>query len=277
MAKVAVLVVHGIGWYDDGTKRKLLDKTLTRLMDPERSVRRLVRALEKEKLGPKHYVVELAEWGKEIESYQQRFVKTYSERLDWDFARRVVISALGDAAQYSAAVYSNGTSSFPAHDTIHATVARSLAKLAAACGPKAPLVVIGHSLGAHICSNHIYDEQNGKTHGGQTPLERMETMKAFITLGCNIPLFVMGTEKPEPIELNGASWVNYFDADDVLGFPLVPLYFPDGKKPAKYDLTDIEVDVGPALAGWTPVSHGGYWDDRDVVRGIAKQIRAAGA
>lgn len=271
-----MLVVHGIGWQDDGTKRKLLDKAVTRLMDPRRSVDRLEAALAKQKLDDIEYVVELAEWGKEIEAYQARFVEAYGEHLDWDFARRVVISALGDAAQYSAAAFSDGKSSFPAHDKIHKTVSKTLERLASRCGPKAPLVVIAHSLGAHICSNHIYDEQNGKTYGGTTPLERMETMTAFVTMGCNIPLFVMGTEKPEPIKLNGGTWLNYYDADDVLGFPLLPLYYPKGKK-SKYALHDIEVDVGPALLGGTPASHGGYWDDKTVVRGIAEQIRAASA
>lgn len=282
MKKVAVLVVHGIGWHDDGKGRGILDDALTRLMDPPASVERLRAALDRD-LADDSYHLELAHWGKEIEPLQERFEARY-RGLRWDSARRIAISALGDAAQYTAAVHSRGATSFPAHDLIHAVVARALARLADACGPDAPLVLVGHSLGAHILSNHVYDEQKARLfektnrgHGGPRPLERTETLAAFITLGCSIPLFVMGACAPTPIALGSASWLNYYDPDDVLGYPLVPLYFPDGNKPADFDLQDIEVEVGGLATGRTPLAHAYYWDHDDVVQGIAEQIRVAGA
>jgi hypothetical protein len=281
--RVAVLVVHGIGWHRDGIKRGIFDETLTRLMDPPASVELLEKALAKELGGDASYVVELAHWGKEVEVVQQQFEERYRD-LRWDSARRVAISALGDAAQYSAAVYSDGKQSFPTHDRIHATVAKKLGVLADECGAEAPLVVIGHSLGGHILSNHIYDEQQARAqkkdrcHGGDRPLERMETLRAFISFGCNIPLFVMGAATVTPIALNGATWLNYYDSDDILGYPLMPLYFPTGTaKPAGFDLQDIEVEVSGPFTGWNPLSHGGYWDHSRVVMGIAEQIRNAAA
>lgn len=277
--KVAVLVVHGIGWHDTGKKRGLIDKALTRLMDPPRSVELLTEALGEAKIDPSSYVMKLAHWGKAIEPVQEKFEERY-RGLRWDMARRVAISALGDAAQYSAAIYESGGTTFPTHDNIHDVVAKSLAELADECGGDAPLVAIGHSLGGHILSNHVYDEQKarrkneGPCHGGDRPLERMQTLRAFVTLGCNIPLFVMGAKAPTPIDLAGATWLNYYDPDDVLGFPLEPLYFPDGK-PGGYDLRDERVEVGPIPFGWTPISHAGYWDHDGVVSGIARQIQAA--
>ncbi len=279
MAKVAVLVVHGIGWHDDGTRRGLVDQALTRLMDPPRNVALLREALG-EVIDPSSFVMELANWGKAIEPVQERFEQAYAD-LRWDSGRRIAISALGDAAQYSAAVYSKGETSFPTHDRIHGVVAATLSRLADACGPDAPLVVVAHSLGGHIASNHAYDEQkamldgkNDQRHGGIRAVERMATLSAFVTIGCNIPLFVMGVKTPTPIALGGATWLNYYDPDDVLGYPLVPLYFPNGK-PLGYDLRDIAVEVGGIATGRTPLSHAYYWDNDVVVKGIADRIEAA--
>jgi hypothetical protein len=282
MRKVGVLVVHGIGWHADGRWRGVADWFLTGLMDPPSSVARLEKALRRA-LGNVPFELELAHWGKELEPAQSAFEERYGD-LDWRGMRRFVISALGDAAQYSAAVYGGGKTSFPAHEKIHAVVAAKLRCLADKCGPGAPLVLVGHSLGGHILSNHVYDEQKARRrgerscHGGEHPLERMETLAAMITLGCNIPVFVMGTIAPEPIELQGARWVNYFDRDDVLGFPLRPLYFPNPGEGAAYALEDVEVKVGLLRnlgAGQTPLSHGYYWTNADVVGGIAREIRAA--
>src|SRR5262245_58854206 len=106
MPKVAVLVVHGIGWRDDGTDTGFVAKQLARLMDPPASAAKLRTALE-ERISADSFVLRLADWGKRIEPVQRRFEERSSE-LRWDFLRRVVISALGDAAQYEAAVYSSG-------------------------------------------------------------------------------------------------------------------------------------------------------------------------
>jgi hypothetical protein len=37
-------------------------------------------------------------------------------------------------------------------------------------------------------------------------------------------------------------------------------------------ISDKKVSVGNFLTGWNPVSHGGYWTDKDVVKPIAKEI-----
>jgi len=281
MKKVAVLVVHGIGWHDDGTARGFIDKRLTQLMDPPRSVELLAGALAK-RLDGVPWKMRLAHWGKEVEPVQRRFEQSY-EKLRWDGARHLAISALGDAAQYGAAVYSGGKPTFPTHQRIHRVVAATLDELARECGDDAPLVAIGHSLGGHILSNHIYDEQRAPSRrhragdSASTPLGRMQTLSAVVTLGCNIPLFVMGADAPRPIELGAAAaWLNYYDPDDVLAFPLAPLYFPDGD-PKSYALRDIAVEVGGPIAGRTPLSHGYYWDHAEVADGIAHRIRVAAA
>lgn len=275
--KVAVLVVHGIGWSrgsstDDG----FVDRWVTKLMDPPTNVRVLKEGLAGLLKDVDHEIA-LAHWGTEIEPVQQQFRERYGD-LRGGPLRKFVISALGDAAQYDAAVYSGKRTTFPTHAKIHEVVASTLAGLARTCGRDAPLVVIGHSLGAHILSNHIYDQQRSPPrHAGTSSLERMETLRGFVTLGANIPLFVMGASELRPIALpRGAKWLNYYDPDDILGYPLLPLYFPNGK-PDDYPLEDILVEVGGFPLGSTPVSHGYYWTKDAVLDGIAGLIRAASA
>ena len=99
--------------------------------------------------------------------------------------------------------------------------------------PTAPIVVIAHSLGAHIMSNYVWDRQHWK--GGADPLEGIHTLVSMISFGCNVPLFSLSFDVARPINLPGraitrpalktaARWLNYLDKDDVLGWPMKTLY-----------------------------------------------------
>ena len=74
-----------------------------------------------------------------------------------------------------------------------------------------------------------------------------------------------------------ARWMNYFDPDDVLGYPLREIS-------SAYAATvheDVSLGVGSLLAGWTPLSHTAYWNDAGFVDRVAGQVaavaKAAGA
>ena len=97
--------------------------------------------------------------------------------------------------------------------------------------PKGPIVVLAHSLGAHMMSNYIWDQQHSKG----LSLTPIPTLLAMVTFGCNIPLFSLAYPVAKPINLPGkgikkpsrtkaAKWLNFLDPDDVLGWPLKPLY-----------------------------------------------------
>ena len=67
---------------------------------------------------------------------------------------------------------------------------------------------------------------------------------------------------------DGGDWQNYFDADDVLGYPIRNM-----SDSFNVDwITDNKVSVGGFLTGWNPACHGKYWTDKDVVRPIADEI-----
>lgn len=68
--------------------------------------------------------------------------------------------------------------------------------------------------------------------------------------------------KPHP----DFSWDNYYDADDVLGWPLAQL------GPDYAAVNDREVNAGSLISSWNPASHGAYWSDKDVVEPPAKTL-----
>ncbi len=101
----------------------------------------------------------------------------------------------------------------------------------------------------------LWDEQ--ANHGlGTNPFERTETVAGMVTFGSNIPLFSLALPEVRCIEFPPASlaenlkanakWLNFFDADDVLGYPLKPLS-------PSYEATvdeDIEINAGGLFTSW---------------------------
>lgn len=78
----------------------------------------------------------------------------------------------------------------------------------------------------------------------------------LVTFGCNVGLFHMGMrfECPRQVSKPG-SWLNLFDREDMLGYPLA----------VSRDMAhvkDVEVSVGGWLTGWTGLSHVAYFGDR---------------
>ena len=123
-------------------------------------------------------------------------------------------------------------------------------------------------------SNYIWDRQKGRDaeHFGSNPFERMETLSGLITLGTNIPLFTLAHDPVSCIEFPSpalpdnlrkrAKWLNFYDSDDVLAWPLKPLSL----KYADTVSEDIEVSVGNILTAWNPANHAAYWTDYGVIK-----------
>ena len=149
-------------------------------------------------------------------------------------------------------------------------------------GDDLPLIVLAHSLGGHIMSNHIWDMQHpgGTPPPGLSPFERMHTLAGMVTFGCNIPLFTFAYATVVPIEFpaaqlpnpgavrDKAKWLNYYDPDDVLGYPLKSIN-------AAYDAVvdeDIPISVGGWFSSWNPLSHNKYWTDNDFTKPAAEFI-----
>lgn len=104
---------------------------------------------------------------------------------------------------------------------------------------------------------------------------------AFLTTGCNIPIFVAAHKERDirPIARPTPcfEWINVFDPDDTLGWPLQPLS-------ASYAAmaNDVPVNAGQGMAkwileSWKPFSHLAYWSDAKVLAPLAGLLRRAAA
>jgi hypothetical protein len=147
-----------------------------------------------------------------------------------------------------------------------------------------PIVIVAHSLGCQVISNYLWDAQKHKgiwqidcLDYPEFPQEhadflQLKSLQYLFTTGCNIPLFVAGfadiqaIPKPNP----NFKWLNYYDKDDILGWPLKPLS-------SSYDLVvdqDIEIDSGNIWQSWNHQSHDGYWTNEEFINPLSQVIHS---
>ena len=156
-----------------------------------------------------------------------------------------------------------------------------------------PVIFVAHSLGCQVLSNYIWDSQIAPTQVKRgvwvgVPKEndkvqnflRLKSLAQLYTTGCNIPIFMSGWDEEDiiPVANNAKGyqfdWDNYYDEDDVLGWPLKPL----SKAYSRVVKKDHEINAdggffGKLWRGWNPMSHGGYWTDNDFTKPLARKIR----
>jgi pimeloyl-ACP methyl ester carboxylesterase len=105
------------------------------------------------------------------------------------------------------------------------------------------VVIFAHSLGALIACDYLRSRTGVK-------------VDKLVTFGCNLELFYQGAEAsfvvPPQVDAPG-KWVNAFDEDDMLGWP-VRAWLPK--------VRDVEVSVGGLLTGWWGLSHTAYFADK---------------
>jgi hypothetical protein len=208
--------------------------------------------------------------------------------LDGMWLRRIVVHYLADAVAYQRVPSS--VRRIDLYEEVHQTVAKAMHSLREKLRRDVPLVVLAHSLGGHIMSNHIWDLQrttNPRQPIANNPFEKAETVAGIVTFGCNIPLFTLAYNNMVPIKFpatnlascfpagtrpedikSAAKWLNLYDPDDALGYPLKPLSDLYGQTVTH----DLPVNVGNLLTSWNPLSHGAYWTDNDVTKPIANLI-----
>jgi len=264
MQKVATVIIHGIGEQNSNfafetcklINRKFEEKLYGLIDDPSSQL-----------------VIEPICWSK-VFSYKEQllFDDVLQDHLNYHKLRKFVIKYFGDAIAYQRV-----ESAEQNYDMVHNEVSKALTALSEKAGKKAPLCVIAHSLGSTIASNYFYDLQfklndvnwNINAH---TPLERGETLTLFYTLGSTLPLWSLRyhhfsspinipSETLKEIHPNlDGEWVNFYDKDDILGYPLKAIN--DSYRKAVNE--DKEVSVG-GIMGWTPTCHTKYLTDVNVI------------
>lgn len=267
--KIAIAIIHGIGSqtedFAEEMEKELKDKFAERFWKMNYSYEVAVSQL----------VIKPICWAEIFEEAESKLWEKFQARdLDYIGLREMIIHVLADAIAYQKSPTKKNF-----YQKIHNRIDARLKELADSVGDrKAPLCVISHSLGTVIASNHFYDLQQRKREQNslESPLERGDTLALFYTMGSPIALWSIGYDEfDKPIEVparrfkdrypNLGEWVNIYDKHDIIAYPLEPIY-------GKEFVRDIQADVGGLLTSWNPLSHIGYWKDKDVIKPIVNGL-----
>lgn len=278
--KIAVAVVHGVGSQRADFAKAFATRLKARFADELRDLAD----------DPGNELQVRGVYWAKILADQERALTTRLEasELDWGEARNIMVDLGGDALAYQLNRQRSPDDPPGTYEAVHIAFAGTLRALAHDAGDDAPLCIVAHSLGTVIASNYLWDLQSGaiplpvtKTMD-ETPLEFGRTLVALYTMGSPIAVWSLrfpdfGTPitfpPPDLVERYSnvpAEWVNIFDADDVIGYPLKCLNDAYERNVSE----DIAENVGSLATMWNPASHVGYWNDRGVIARVAQELVA---
>lgn len=278
MSNVSFLTIHGMGEtptnYADGLNKKLANK--------------MEEAFNQLNVGSIYYQELLQE-------NERRVWRLMENKVSWNGLRQFLLFGFGDAAglengkEYAESVYTQ----------TQVIIAQALWKAFQQTSGQRELVILAHSLGGHVISCYLWDanvadSKVGAWRNGTTFLQnklnngkpftadeldflRGKQLKYLYTTGCNIPIFVAAHAQKEIVPANpnpSFKWHNFYDRDDVLGWPLSPL-----SDKYKAVVEDHAINANNGLWGWllkswNPFSHSEYWEDGEVLSHLAQNLRA---
>ncbi len=266
MAKLAVLAVHGIGVTGRGYSRRL-----------ETHLR---RALGQAVSGELCFVE--INYQKHLQGNQEGLWERVRRGLRWALFRRFLLFYFGDAA---AVLYNSrelDSVYLKAQRSIYEAAAQALDRLES---PECPVVIIAQSLGCQVVSSYLWDAarntgiwapQHASAFGTETrdreAFLKLATTRYLLTTGCNIPLIVSGLHRVVPIDRPNEQfrWLNFYDQDDVLGWPLKDLYSYEDTSARP---EDVAVNVGNLLTSWNPLSHSAYWTSPSFMESAGRLLK----
>ena len=212
------------------------------------------------------------------------------------YLRKFLLFGFGDAAGLETRKEEVGS----VYELAQMEIAKTLFDAFHANRPDTPLILLAHSLGCQVLSNYLYDAQKARaglpvaagvwrdidhwSHALQgRPLTvaekgflRGDTALGWITTGCNIPIFVAAHKEMTIIPIapprTSFKWLNLYDPDDALGWPLQPL--SEGYRQL---VEDRAINAGRGVIdiivrSWNPMSHEIYWKDREVIEALSGML-----
>lgn len=232
-----------------------------------------------------------------LQSNEDRVWNSMVRRVKWDDLREFLLFGFVDAAGLESNKDGNGSNYWKAQIII----AKELLTAREAMGGDGPVVFLAQSLGGQVTSCYFWDA-NQNNHGklpksgiwhsisdaanaitGERDLSEEEIaslrgshFRVFMTTGCNIPIFVAAHANDDiiPIHPNDAfEWHNFYDKDDVLGWPLAVLSDQYGKVVVDHPINAGGSMMGWLLKSWNPMSHTQYWADDEVLDPLEQKIR----
>ncbi len=216
-SKIGVLTLHGVGSQREG-------------VDFDASLRRSLQ----EKAGQKVTIVMKSVYyhGGSLERQEKlwdgydRLEDANARSLDQKIFRRVMLATLGDALAYS----NNPKDASSFYRRVHEKVRDAVDQLETELAGTAPVAVVAHSLGCKVIFDYLCDAQSGEGiwEGKQHPSEfqQLASLRLLVTTGCSLPFFQSATPEAQHRFFRAHKdfqWINFYDRDDLLGWPLRPL------------------------------------------------------
>ena len=232
-----------------------------------------------------------------LQQNEDRVWNSVARRVKWDELRKFLLFGFGDAAGLESNKEGNQSDYWKAQIVF----AKELLKAREAMGGDGPVLILAQSLGCQVTSCYFWDANqtaSGKQPtfgiwqnislaateitGGRSLTDeeiaflRGSYFRAFFTTGCNIPIFIAAHAKTDivPIHPNDKfEWHNFYDKDDVLGWPLADLSDEYGKVVVDHPVNAGGGIMGWLLKSWNPMSHTQYWADNDVLDPLVQKLR----
>jgi len=264
-----ILIIHGMGDqpkdFSIGFQKELLSKFNTSLdyLTKDYSISKPSRS------EPLNFIP--GWWAPVMDATQKELERRiYNDKKKIPFLRKFGMSFMGDVVAYQGE---------PVYNEIHRCLAEALrANLKTGSGH---LTILAHSLGSMIASDFVYDHtiKIGKTFQDGFGV----SFSNFFTLGAPLVLYAMRSangeaftparlldhfDRPVRVESETGYWLNLFDDDDIIGYPIKPV----NRFYREAVTADLTVTVGDFLTRWNPLSHAHYWDDGGVCRIVADKL-----
>ena len=268
---ISLLIVHGMGDTTPDFHEELLAPLRVRLQN----------AWDRIAWRPVYYQPILQRNERQIFEQMRPLVR-------WEGLRELMLFGFSDAASLE---HKKELAMSPYWQT-QRLIRERLDELFDETGGAAPLAIVAQSLGGQVISNYIWDAQQPRAYAGiwsgdlddgaiaGTPRDRfarMRTLQRLLTTGCNIPVFVAGHGAIEPIDprLLGAGfrWINQFDPDDVLGWPLAQLSAAYAALVEDHAVNARGATLLGSVKSLSPYSHTQYWSTDSVLDRIAGALQ----
>ncbi|MFC4557651.1 chemotaxis protein [Virgibacillus kekensis] len=269
--KIAVMILHGAGT----PERQFAEEMMERITKS---------FVKKTGASPTELVFEPVFWSSIFAGGQEELWENFqSDNLHFQRLRKFAVEFLADAVAYQP-TDKDGQN----YDQVHTLLAKSIRKLKERAGERAPLCVISHSLGSIVASNYFFDLQYRREKIGvetrlatsKTPIEQCETLTLFYTMGSPMalwsmryidfgsPIMVPSPELPVHYPDLKGEWLNFYDKDDVLSYPLKNINEAYNRAVTR----DVSVNAGGMLTSWNPISHIKYDTDKEVISSIVNGL-----
>ena len=273
---IALLIVHGMG----DTAPDFHDELVARLRD------RLQKAWDRVAWRPVYYQPIL-------QRNERAIFEQMRPQIRWEGLRELMLFGLSDAASLE---HKKELALSPYWQTQRLILERLdelFDELVDEVDSGLPrLAIVAQSLGGQVISNYIWDAQQPRAYAGiwngdldddtiaGTPRDRfrrMRSLQRLLTTGCNIPVFVAGHAAIEPIDRRllgaGFRWINQFDPDDVLGWPLAQLSAAYAALVEDHAVNASGDTLLERIKSLSPYSHTQYWSTQSVLDRIAGALR----